>query len=435
MIDERSTIIQGDYVTPAGDLEHGQIKVVDGIIAQVGKDIGIADIVYPDDLWIMPGFIDIHVHARDFPLHENVSAGLRAAHAAQIAKETYRTACRAAINGGVVAFADMPNNPPGAAPVNRDLYDAKMTYARRECSLDVVVYALAEAGFSYFGNLPYKIYTHDMGSEQVVDVFRSIRSASLHPLGDRSAPLLTAHCENKEVIENHPERPEEAEIRDIDLILDCSAAYEIPVHIAHVSTAKGLDKIVAAKRSGVHVTCETTPTYVFFNRGRSSMFSMRDYLFMKPPLRTEDDRQRLLDGMRRGQIDVFATDHAPHTLNDKDAGAFGLPLLDHYTNMVGWLMQQDVPLKDIIKACCEAPGRFMERYTGRKFGRIERGCVGSFTVVGKKHPYDMISEPLETKCGWSPFKGALLGDRYLLYAHETIVRGGPVKRRYGGVDG
>ncbi|MBW2971524.1 hypothetical protein KY359_00680, partial [Candidatus Woesearchaeota archaeon] len=107
--------------------------------------------------------------------------------------------------------------------------------------------------------------------------------------------------------------------------------------------------------------------------------------------------------------------------------AFGIPLEDHYTNVVGWLLQNRVGRDRIVKMCCEFPGKFMERYTGARFGRIEPGYVGSFTVVEEMDVGNLIdgcfTDNLQTKCGWSPFKGMVLGEGSVSFARQTIVRG------------
>lgn len=424
MVEHASRVFHGSYAAPDGSVREGNIHVVDGIIREIGCDC-VPDIAYGDGLLMLPGFIDIHVHARQYFLPENPADKDRETYAHHALKEDYTSASRAAINGGVVAFADMPNNPN--PPVDRESYDAKASLAGKECSVDCLVYAWLQKGSVAFGNVPYKMYTHDLHKKEIRDIFRALSYPAKLNGRAHYTPLVVAHCENRKVIEKDKSRPSSAETCDIETVLDYSKQFKLPVHIAHVSTAKGLEMIVAAKNSGIRVTCETTPTYLFFSSETRDLFRASDYLFMKPPLRSEADRRRLLMGLRKGEIDALATDHAPHTAADKDAGAFGIPLLDNYTNFVGWLMQEGIPMQSILNCCCVFPGLFMERYTGERFGKIEPGYVGSFTVVGRKRPEDILAEPLFTKCGWTPFAGTTFGHDYLIYAHETIVRGKPLK--------
>ncbi len=416
MIKKVNLLLEGNYVLPDSSLEYGQIRVVDGMIKEIGKDLGTADVVFPEHFKIYPGFIDIHVHAREYALPPDHSDEDVKQWEQVLEKEDYISVCAAAVNGGVVAFADMPNNPfPPDSPV---YYSTKARVAAESCSIDHVIYALLTPKSEPFGDIPYKGYTHDISRKGIRAIFRRFASESY-------MPLLVWHCENANIISKHPDRPAEAEERDVEMILDLSAKHKIPVHIAHVSSAKSLESITSAKLSGVAVTCETTPTYLYFSRQNINSFKNRKIIRMKPPLRTEYDRQRMLDGLVTGDIDCLATDHAPHTLKDKRAGAFGIPLLDHYTNFVGWLMQNGVPRKRILETCCEFPGEFIGGYTGGRFGKIKVGYAGSFTVVEKRSVEEVMHEPLklETKCGWSPFEGVVLGDKYVLCAAETIVRG------------
>ncbi|MBW2971823.1 dihydroorotase family protein, partial [Candidatus Woesearchaeota archaeon] len=355
MISSGSMLLEGDYVTPEGRVEHGQIRVVDGKIEAVGPVLGKPDVSYGKDLLIYPGFIDIHVHAREYPRPPESRPDDVAVWRRQLMKEDFTNMCHTAVAGGVVAFAAMPNDPAPYAPTTRELYDAKKELAARECYIDHVVYALLEPDSVPFEGtgVPYKLYTHDVSIGQMRRVFQNFAG---------SGCLIALHCENRKIISDSPTRPESAEIRDVSAVLDLSASYSVPVHIAHVSTGKSLELIVQAKKSGVQVTCETTPTYLLLSEERVKNLPNSGIITMKPPLRSEEDRLMLLNGLLLGKIDCLATDHAPHTLEDKNVGAFGIPLEDHYTNVVGWLLQNRVGRDRIVKMCCEFPGKFMERY-------------------------------------------------------------------------
>jgi len=418
MIEKGDLLIEGDYVDQDGDQHHGQIKVVGGMIASVDNHLGEPDISFSDGLVIYPGFIDLHVHARDFAVPSDADEEVLRAYGSQTAKEDYISMCAAAVNGGVVAFADMPNNP--VHPKDEMSYSAKMRVAYDKCTIDHVLYALIADDSEPFGDVPYKIYTHDFSKRELEMILSRFHGVSYDP-------VIAAHCENKNILRKHPERPVEAEVKDVEIILDIAARYKLQVHIAHVSAAKSIDSIIQAKLSGVKVTCETTPTYLFFSRENMSDFVNRKLLTMKPPIRSEKDRERLLEAFLFGDIDCLATDHAPHTLEDKKKCAFGIPLEDHYTNFVGWLLQQGIPEKVIVDCCSRFPGEFFHRYTGDRFGQIRPGYVGSFTVVGKGEPFSILRSDIMTRCGWSPFEDAVLGDDHSLYAHETIVRGVPMK--------
>ena len=136
----------------------------------------------------------------------------------------------------------------------------------------------------------------------------------------------------------------------------------------------------------------------------------RMLLQMNPPLRSRADRLALVEALRSGVIDYLATDHAPHTLEEKEVGASGVPLLDTYGAFATWLMEvHGFSPQGIARVCAWNPGRFVREFLpagfGRGVGRIEAGYVGSLTVLDLHTPYPVRREGLRTKCGWSPFEG------------------------------
>jgi dihydroorotase len=420
MVSSGTTSVSGFYVSESGSVEHGMIDIVGGFIRSVSGYSGPAEHDFGEEFLLWPGFIDMHVHAREYPLPQSPSDIDLRAHASQVAKEDYGTVCAAAANGGVVAFADMPNNP--FPPKDGASYLAKRVLAARRCTVDSLLYALIVPGSEPFSAcVPYKIYTHDFSEQQLEETLSAYRGQ-----------FVAAHCENRDVVAQYPHRPCGAEVKDIGKMLDLASGHGFSLHISHVSTYQGLELIVAAKRAGLSVTCETTPTYLFFSKENLRGSVNPGWLTMKPPIRTEKDRLAMLEGVMDGSIDVIATDHAPHTRGDKDAGVFGIPLLDHYTNFVGWLLQEGVSMKRVLELCCVNPGNFMTRFTGLEFGRIAPGNMASFTVTERLPPVklDSRSAPISimSKAGWSPFDGCTLGKDYLLSAKETFVRGIPMKR-------
>ena len=419
MIRKGSIIIEGEYAHSLGSRTYGRIKVVDGIIAKVGGVSESPDLVFDPEFTIFPGFMDIHVHAREFPFPA-MKQGLHdleriRRYKEQVAKETFESMCRAAVNGGVVAFADMPNNPE--PPMDEDSYRSKVALADAECFIDHLHYALiTEKSRPFFSDIPYKLYAHDFSETALRETLRRY-----------AGHFVAVHCENKEILDACPDRPASAEIESIADCIDIAEDHDIDMHISHISTKEGIDMVLQARAAGFNITCETTPTYAYFLRKDLGLYAKSDLLTMKPPVRDKEHRFAVLSALRRGDIDYLATDHAPHTLEDKGKGAFGIPLEDHYTNFVGWLLQNGVDEGTICKICSENPGKFFSRFAGENFGKIEEGFVGSFTVVAQASSDRIDSSMVKTKCGWTPFEGAFLGDDYLLYAHETIVRGVPLK--------
>ena len=183
---------------------------------------------------------------------------------------------------------------------------------------------------------------------------------------------------------------------------------------------------------------EVTPHHLYFT---SADFDKNPLLQMNPPLRTEQDRQRLLRAAREGKITYLASDHAPHTLEEKEEalckgnGLSGVPNLDTYGPFVTWLIrdmqEQEVPMDKALQIvstmCAYNPGRFLgefDGFTDRKFGVIEEGYIASITVLNLDSPLTINREMLRTRCGWSPFEGVTFPGR----VENTFIRGAPYAR-------
>ena len=138
---------------------------------------------------------------------------------------------------------------------------------------------------------------------------------------------------------------------------------------------------------------------------------------MNPPIRSEKDSHQLLDALRNNEIDYLATDHAPHSEQEKDKGMSGLPGLDTYVGFVSWLLlDQKISAETLARVTSENPGSFFnqfleslgiknERYLkyGKGMGFIETGFSASFTILNCKKPFTVTRSHLKTKANWSPF--------------------------------
>jgi dihydroorotase len=182
--------------------------------------------------------------------------------------------------------------------------------------------------------------------------------------------------------------------------------YGLSGKLCHYSAKDGLPLIRAARAAGVAVTCEVTPHHIYYDT-ESITDENRRLMQMNPPLRTGDDRLAMLEALRDGTLDYLATDHAPHTLEEKADGVSGQPHLDTYAAFVTWMISeaQFTPQR-IASVCCENPGRFVNPYTApRRFGRIAPGYNAALTVLNLNRPVTIHRDNLATLCGWSPFEG------------------------------
>jgi dihydroorotase len=374
-----------------------EIDLATGLITAVGSASGRSD-VDCSGCWIFPGFGDIHIHAR-----EDVSG-------AQSYKEDFRSASAAAVHGGVVQVVDMPNNP--VAPVDDARYAAKEALTKAS-DVHVTLYAGIGPGTRPLTrHVPYKVY---MGPS-VGDLFFTSQAELEKVMAEYRGQNVSFHCEDPEILEaakseplHELRRPAHAEITATKFALELIERYELQGKLCHYSTGDGLQQIIAAKQRGVRVTCEVTPHHLFFD---TSMLTPenRMALQMNPPLRSREDRLALIEALRSGVIDYIATDHAPHTLEEKAVGASGVPLLDTYGAFTTWLMSEhQFSPEQIARVCAYNPGRFVREFLpagfGQGFGVIAPGYVGSLTVLDPRQPYAVTRESVQTKCGWSPFEG------------------------------
>ena len=148
---------------------------------------------------------------------------------------------------------------------------------------------------------------------------------------------------------------------------------------------------------------------------------------MNPPLRANEDREYLIEALREGVIDFIATDHAPHTEEEKLKGTSGTSQLDTYGPFVTWLMKErNFTPQDILRVCSQNPGEFINQFLQNKYGQIKEGCVGSLTVLDMKKPITITKKILKTKSGWSPFEGITFPGSVVM----TIIKGEVKKNDY-----
>jgi dihydroorotase len=201
-------------------------------------------------------------------------------------------------------------------------------------------------------------------------------------------------------------RPHACEVSATRFALAMIEKYDLTGKLCHYSVEEGLPLIRDARLRGLRVTCEVTPHHLYFDDSQISEANHK-LMQMNPPLRHPGDRLAMLAALRDGTLDYLATDHAPHTLEEKARGVSGQPHLDTYGPFLTWLLiHQKFTPERIAAVCCANPGTFVNPYTApRKFGRIEPGYTASMTVLHMQRPVTIRREDLKTKCGWSPFEG------------------------------
>ena len=393
----------------------GQIRIEGDRIVEVGQNLGKADLQFGDDCLIFAGMGDIHIHARD-----DVSG-----------KETYKedfcTASKAAVAGGVVHVADMPNNP--VAPIDDESYRAKQAHLKqRNVPIQITLYAGIGPGTRPLSfPVPYKAYMgHSVG-----DLFFTTLEQLDETLQNYRGCAVSFHCEdpilleaNKGAATHEQRRPAACEVSATKFALRMIEKYDLTGKLCHYSVGEGLPLIREARQRGLRVTCEVTPHHVYFDESDITDEN-RGLMQMNPPLRSKADRVAMLAALRDGTVDYLATDHAPHTLAENARGISGQPHLDTYGPFTTWLIvTQGFSPQHVARFCSVNPGNFVNPYTSpRKFGRIESGYTASLTVLNLSRPTLIRREDMQTKCGWSPFEGVTFpGSVEAVFLHGKQVK-------------
>lgn len=406
-----------------------EIRVRDGVIAEVraggaveaGPDVPRVDVT---GLVIAPGFVDVHVHFRE---------------PGQEYKEDIETGCRSAVAGGFTGVVMMPNTEPPFDTAG--VVEAVLKRGRQVGLCDVYC-----AGALTLGRAGARLAEyHDLksaGVSTLTDDGSPVTDTALMRHALEHAAMLglvvAAHSEDKALsagghmhegywsthlgIPGIPAAAEELGVaRDLILARETGA----PIHIAHVSTRGALDIIRVAKQQwNIDVTAETAPHYLELTDRELVGYSAN--LKMNPPLRTELDRQAVVDAVADGTIDMIATDHAPHAPMEKDlefeTAPFGVIGLETaFAVAYGQLVAGGkMPLVELVRRMTSAPAR---RF-GLPGGRLEAGQPANFALLDLQARWQVRPQTLRSKSRNSPFLGRTLRGRVA----ATVYRGRVVHR-------
>jgi dihydroorotase (multifunctional complex type) len=412
----RLLIRNGIIVTP-DEIFRGEILIVGESIAKVAPEIQVADarVIDTGGLHILPGLIDAHVHLRD----------PGATH-----KEDFTTGTRAALAGGVTTALDMPNNP--VPTTNRAALDEKRARARARavCDYGLFVGATAEnAGLEIgdWGAVGVKLYMGATTGDLLVTEF----DTTYRHFAARSDLPIVVHAEDNDAlkffagdpsrIRHSTRRPPVSAALAVSRALALAEATGRQLHIAHLSTATEIKLVKAAKAHGVRVTCEVTPQHLFLSTDDEERLSA--FGIVNPPLRSPDDVNALWQNL--AHWDMIATDHAPHTIEEKQSAKppSGMPGLE---TMLPLLLtaasEQRLSLQDVARLTSRNPARVFR--LARK-GEIAAGFDADLTFVRLDEEY-VMQKPWQTKCDWSPFEGRRVRgkiERVLLRGREVMSDG------------
>ncbi len=392
------TLFKNAYIHGFGKSD---LLMSDSVIVDICKDIDVSKadkVYYLDNLYIFPGFTDVHVHLREPGFSY---------------KETIRTGTLASARGGYTAVCSMPNLNP--VPDSMDNLKAQLDIIERDASIRVYPF-----GSITVGQKGSELSDMDAMAPNVIgfsDDGKGVQCEDMMLNAMKKAKelgrIISAHCEDESLLDGgyihdgkyarehgHKGICSESEwgpvARDIELVKKSGVSY----HVCHVSCKETVEIIRKAKAEGVDITCETGPHYLVF----SDKDLKEDGGFkMNPPIRSEEDRLALIEGIKDGTIDMIATDHAPHSAEEKSKGLLSLngivgietafPVL--YTKLV---KEGIITMDKLIELMSKTPSE--------RFGIdtiLEVGARANFTVFNLDEEYTISKDDFLSMGKSTPF--------------------------------
>ncbi|MHB8636666.1 MAG: dihydroorotase [Fimbriimonadaceae bacterium] len=421
-------VIRNAKVVSANGIFSSDIAVRDGQIEEVGTvgERGQTE-VDASGLHALPGVIDTQVHFREPGATQ---------------KEDIESGTRAAACGGVTTVFEMPNTDP--ATTTAEALADKLSRAHNRAWCDYAFFVGATARnvdkLPDLEQLPgtpgVKVFVGSSTGTLLVD-----REEDLFRVLCAGARRCALHCEDEArlarrselasipgaVVEHPFLRDAEAALLATERVLRLARQAGRPVHILHVSTADEIPVIAAAKAAGQDVSAEVTPQHLFFS-APECYTRLGTFAQMNPPIRDEYHRQALWRGLTAGVFDCFGSDHAPHTLEEKalpyrgsptgsPSGMPGvqtlLPVLLHF------VQQGSLELTTLVEMACRAPATL---YGLEAKGSIEPGFDADIVLCEVAAHRRLRRWDVQSKCGWSPYEGATLGE----FPRAVYIRGNRV---------
>ena len=396
--------------------ENGEMKKLDmyfdGSTLSIFKgDVSSFDAPVFDNTVIIPGLCDVHVHLREPGFSY---------------KETIKSGSLASAAGGYTAVCSMPNLNP--APDTAENLAKQLQIIERDASVAVLPY-----GTITKGQAGLELSDMEAMAESAVafsDDGRGVQSEEMMRAAMEKAKslgkMIVAHCEDNSLLHGgyihdgeyakaHGHRGicSESEwgpiARDIELVRESGCPY----HVCHISTAESVEVIRKAKAEGVNITCETGPHYILLD---DSHLQEDGRFKMNPPLRSPSDREAILQGILDGTIDMIATDHAPHSAEEKSRGLEGSAM-----GVVGIETAFALIYTRLVKAGLLSMERLVELMSTKPRERFNITTDVGFTVFDVGEEYEINPEKFVSMGKSTPFKGEKVYGKCLLTVYEGRV--------------
>lgn len=440
------TLIKNARIVNEGRIFKGSVLIDGEIISKViegdqipGEFAFGATVINAEGQYLIPGAIDDQVHFRE--------PGLT--HKGEIATES-----RAAVAGGITSYLEMPNTNPQA--VTQELLEMKYERAAEVSAANYSFYmgatndnldeVLKTDGSNVCG---VKIFMGSSTGNMLVD-----DEQVLSEIFRNTKLLVATHCEDEPtIIRNtalyrekygefvplsaHPKiRSAEACYKSSAKAVELAARFGTRLHVLHLSTADEMKLFNPGKIVDKHITAEVCVHHLWFDE--SDYISKGTLIKWNPAIKSADDKAALWEALRSDRIDVVATDHAPHTLQEKEHSYFkapsGGPLVQH--SLVAMLEMSKkglISLEKVIEKMCHAPA---DLFRIDRRGYIREGYYADLVLVNPAHSWVVSPENILYKCGWSPFEGTTFSHQVthtfvngdLVYDNGNVISGKQGKR-------
>ncbi|MDH4221170.1 MAG: dihydroorotase family protein [Candidatus Bathyarchaeota archaeon] len=405
-------VLHNAKIYTRGRIFEAGLAIDDGRILKIAKETNLPSASTRMNLKghvTLPGLIDPHVHLRNQQLAY---------------KEDFFSGTAAAAAGGVTLTIDMPNNKP--VTMDSISLRERMRLAERRAVVNIAFYSVFPQKLEEVpsivkeGAMAFKLYMSEKIGGLDVDDDKLLLQA-FNRIANMGVPVAV-HAEDRKILETRRREmektgrkdveayvkthPPEAEARAIRRIVQLAKKCGVRVHFCHVSSAVGLNAFSTAKKDGLPVTCEVTPHHLLLSLEHLKRY--RTLALTNPPLRTRKDVIALWGALKQGLIDALASDHAPHTLEEKEVesvwdakpGIAGLettlPLL------LTEVSEGRLTITDLVRLTSEKPA---EIFNLRNRGCLEEGNWADIVVVDMNRKYKIDASNFHSKAKYSPFDG------------------------------
>jgi dihydroorotase (multifunctional complex type) len=388
------------------------IAIENGAILKIGKESQMPktdEKTNLQNLLVLPGLVDVHVHLRD---------------EGKAYEEDFYTGTAAAAAGGFTTVLDMPNNKP--VTMSTKTLKNRMRIAENRILVNVGFYSefpydLGDAAdIIAEGALGFKLFlARQVGGLNIGD------NESLHKAFTKVKELgipVAVHAEDQALLMENEERlkrvnrndadaflkahSESVEIKAVERLLDINAQTGARLHFCHMTTKEGLKAVIEAKESGANITCEVTPNHLFLSTADYERAGLM--LTIMPPLRGESTVEALWKGVVDGWVDVLGSDHAPHALIEKSFGSVwdvkvGVPGLETTLPLMLTMVRKNrISLSHLVHLLSEKPA---EIFGLRDRGALVQGKKADLSVVDFKRKFRIDASKFYSKAKFSPFNG------------------------------